>query len=248
MFFGDVAGSGSFPGTGIVEFAGSISPGNSLGKVSFGGDVVLGATPATTLMELAGVTDGDYDQLQVAGTLEVGGGLEVELRNGFVPTVDTDFHIFNAGTLSGTFSSVLPPNLPGMLGWDSSHLYSNGHAVRHPRTRHTPAPGSRHADGVAEAVKEVLAALLPSVCALQLRHYTDDLSDHVNWKIWRSPSFCNNEEHAETLLEYYDCGIFGSVFIGCLKDSMDPEKKSWGTWFSHAENERYELCQEPEFA
>ena len=46
--------------------------------------MVLGAT-ATTLMELAGVTDGDYGQLQVAGRLEVGGGLAVELLDGFVP-------------------------------------------------------------------------------------------------------------------------------------------------------------------
>jgi len=27
---------------------------------------------------------------------------------------------------SGTFASVLLPDLPGMLGWDSSHLYSSG--------------------------------------------------------------------------------------------------------------------------
>jgi len=125
VFFGEVTGSGSFPGTGNVEFAGSISPGNSPGAVSFGGDVVLGAT-ATTLMELAGVTDGDYDQLQVAGILEVGGDLAVELLDGFVPAAETNFQIFDAGTLSGTFSAVLLPDLPGMLDWDSSHLYSGG--------------------------------------------------------------------------------------------------------------------------
>jgi len=27
---------------------------------------------------------------------------------------------------SGTFSSLLLPDLPGMLGWDSSRLYSSG--------------------------------------------------------------------------------------------------------------------------
>ena len=68
----------------------------------------------------------DYDQLQVAGTLEVGGGLAVELLDGFVPVAETDFQIFDAGTLSGTFSAVLLPDLPGMLGWDSSDLYSSG--------------------------------------------------------------------------------------------------------------------------
>ena len=77
-------------------------------------------------MELAGITDGDYDQLQVAGMLEVGGDLAVELLGGFVPVAETDFQIFDAGTLSGTFSAVLLPDLPGMLGWDSSRLYSSG--------------------------------------------------------------------------------------------------------------------------
>ena len=125
VFGGDTSGSGNYPGTGLIEFIDGFSPGNSPGAVSFGGDVVLGAT-ATTLMELAGVTDGDYDQLQVAGTLEVGGGLAVELLDGFVPAAETDFQIFDAGTLSGTFRAVLLPDLPGTLGWDSSHLYSSG--------------------------------------------------------------------------------------------------------------------------
>ena len=80
----------------------------------------------TILMELAGVTDGNYGQLQVAGILNVGGGSAVELFGGFVPAADADSQIFDAGTLSGTFSAVLLPDLPGMLGWDSSRLYSSG--------------------------------------------------------------------------------------------------------------------------
>ena len=64
--------------------------------------------------------------MQVAGILEVGGGLAVELLDGFVSAADANFQIFNAGTLSGTFSSVLLPDLPSMLGRDSSYLYSNG--------------------------------------------------------------------------------------------------------------------------
>ena len=77
-------------------------------------------------MELAGVTGGNYDQLQVAGILYVGGGSAVELFGGFVPAADADSQIFDAGTLSGTFSAGLLPDLPGMLGWDSSDLYSSG--------------------------------------------------------------------------------------------------------------------------
>jgi len=78
----------------------------------------MGVT-STTLMELVGMTGSEYDQLLVAGTLEVGGALEVGLLDGFSPAADTGFQIFNAGTLSGTFSLVLLPDLPGVLGCDS---------------------------------------------------------------------------------------------------------------------------------
>jgi hypothetical protein len=45
--------------------------------------------------------------------------------------------------------------------------------------------------------------------------------DHVNWEMWKSPSFCEDEDHAETLLEYYDSGIFGTGFLTCLKDAIE---------------------------
>ena len=57
---------------------------------------------------------------------------------------------------------------------------------------------------------------------LNLRHYEDDAMDmnHVNWEMWNSPSGCEDEDHAETLLEYYDSGIFGSGFVDCITDSI----------------------------
>jgi hypothetical protein len=125
VFLGDVTGSGNFPGTGIVEFAGAISPGSSSAEVSFGGDVVLGPS-STTLIELAGTANGEYDRLLVAGELEVSGALEVQLLDGFAPSNDTAFEILAATDLSGTFSSLVLPDLLGNLSWDSSLLYSNG--------------------------------------------------------------------------------------------------------------------------
>ena len=41
------------------------------------------------------------------------------------------------GHVGGTFSAVLLPDLPGMLGWDSSDLYSSG-------TLMTVSPGAAH--------------------------------------------------------------------------------------------------------
>ena len=123
--FGTLAGEGSFTGGGTNFVEGNLSPGNSPGMMSFDGNLVLGIT-STTLMELAGTETGEYDRLLVAGSLEVGGGLEVELLNGFTPTIDNVFQIFDAMDLSGTFSSVVLPDLLGNLGWDSSQLYTSG--------------------------------------------------------------------------------------------------------------------------
>ena len=90
VFAGRTSGSGSFPGSGTVEFSDGFSPGSSPTEVSFGGDVVLGPSSAT-LMELSGTEPGEYDRLLVAGVLDVAGGLEIELLDDFIPTLDDAF-------------------------------------------------------------------------------------------------------------------------------------------------------------
>ena len=84
------------------------------------------------------------------------------------------------------------------------------------------------------------------LCVLSLRHYTDTLMDmdHVNWELWNSPSGCEDEEHAETLLIYSDSGIFGSGFIDCLKNAI--ERPRTLTMPSHWEESPYKLSKEVE--
>jgi hypothetical protein len=125
VYFGSVSGSGSFTGSGTTFLEGDLSPGSSPGSMSFGGDVVLGES-STTLIELAGTANGEYDRLLVAGVLEVSGALEVQLLDGFAPINETAFEILAATDLSGEFSSLVLPDLLGNLSWDSSLLYSNG--------------------------------------------------------------------------------------------------------------------------
>ena len=87
-----------------------------------------------------------------------------------------------------------------------------------------------------------------SLCVLNLRHYKDvhmDM-DHVNWEMWRSPSHCENEEHAATLLEYYDCGIFGSGFLHCLTDAAGLGRASREWSASWANRKPYKLCKDSE--
>jgi len=86
---------------------------------------------ATLEIELGGTIRGnEYDVLVVDGNLTLDGNLNVLAIGGFEPQAGDIFDIldldFESGTLSGTFSPVLLPDLPGMLGWGSSHLYSSG--------------------------------------------------------------------------------------------------------------------------
>jgi hypothetical protein len=131
VFFGGVAGDGTFTGTGTVNLEGDLNPGNSPGVVNFAGDVVLG--PASTLqIELGGTTPGSqYDQINVAGELTLDGTLEISLINGFTPSAGQTFDILNWGSLTGEFSSIQFPAVPG-LAWNTSQLASGAFSVALP--------------------------------------------------------------------------------------------------------------------
>ncbi|MBL9162544.1 MAG: hypothetical protein JNL18_07440 [Planctomycetaceae bacterium] len=125
VFLGTQTGGGSFTGGGTVEYAGPIIPGNSPALVSYGGNVTL-APSATLKIELGGTTRGaHYDALNIAGAFSTNSALEVSLINGFTPSIGQTFDILNWGSLSGQFSSVALPTLPG-ASWDTSQLYVNG--------------------------------------------------------------------------------------------------------------------------
>jgi hypothetical protein len=84
------------------------------------------------------------------------------------------------------------------------------------------------------------------LCVLNLRQYNDEYNDHINWEMWKSPSFCVDEDHAEGLLEYYDSGIYGSGFVSCLVDAVDKPRTLMMP--SHWEESPYKLHKDQEFA
>lgn len=60
------------------------TPGNSPGVVSFGGDLIMGASTFTQF-ELGGLSTGLFDQLLVSGNLFLNGTLDIQLIDGSQP-------------------------------------------------------------------------------------------------------------------------------------------------------------------
>jgi hypothetical protein len=84
------------------------------------------APTSTLLMELSGTTPGSqYDVLNLSGSGNLAGTLDIELLSGFVPKVGDSFDILN-GTITGTFANLDLPSLPGGEQWNTSELYSSG--------------------------------------------------------------------------------------------------------------------------
>lgn len=89
-------------------------------------NVTFDAT-ALVEMELGGLTPGsEHDQLNVSVLLTLDGTLSVLVIPGFNPQSGDAFDLLDWVILSGTFATVLLPNLSNGLTWDVSHLYLDG--------------------------------------------------------------------------------------------------------------------------
>jgi autotransporter-associated beta strand protein len=133
-FTGDtIVTNGLFGGVGslagnLTMLGGTNSPGNlsGLGTFTVHGALTLAGT---TLMELDRAQTPNSDRLVVDGTINNAGVLRVVLATGgAAPQAGDVYQLFNkAGT--GTFSSVVLPDLsalPGGLSWNTTNLYVNG--------------------------------------------------------------------------------------------------------------------------
>ncbi|WP_169805972.1 LEPR-XLL domain-containing protein, partial [Azohydromonas lata] len=91
-----------------VEVSGQLAPGYSPG-VDNVSSLTLG-NAATTVIELGGATagtgTGHYDQVNVSGTAQLDGSLQVALWGGFVPQDGQVFTFLTFGTASGGFSDA----------------------------------------------------------------------------------------------------------------------------------------------
>jgi Secretion system C-terminal sorting domain len=104
------------------------------GTMTLGGGIT-GTTDMTfngTLnVPLGGSTIGSgYDQILLTGTATLSSSiLTVTLNAGYSPTAGTSFTILDAGTLSGTFSTVNLPTLSSGLTWSTSYNGAAGTVI-----------------------------------------------------------------------------------------------------------------------
>jgi hypothetical protein len=124
IFFGELGGNG-VAGSGTVFIEGDMRPGFSPGTMRFGGDVSYGPL-ARLHLEIGGAGEGEYDRLDVAGLVTLGGTLIIDLIDGYVPQAGASFQLLESGGSAGAFTSLVLPDLPEGRQWDTSRLESEG--------------------------------------------------------------------------------------------------------------------------
>jgi autotransporter-associated beta strand protein len=100
---GTITGTGNVSGSLVVD--GIVAPGPSTGMLGVLGDFTQTST-GTLQIELRGSGSGLFDVLNVGGSANVDGSLQIVLQDGFVPTEGTLFPILNAAGVAGTLDLV----------------------------------------------------------------------------------------------------------------------------------------------
>ena len=120
---GLLEGNGSIAGT-INNTGAVVSPGNSPGRFTIEGDYIQGPG-GFLLIEIEGILPATgYDQIQVTGNASLDGELDVTI-SGIVPSPGQVFTAISAGSVSGSFASiVLPEPLQARVGAAAVELIS----------------------------------------------------------------------------------------------------------------------------
>jgi autotransporter-associated beta strand protein len=116
---GTLAGMGMVNGT-TTNNGGTVMPGDAPGTLTINGDYTQ-TSSGTLLINIAGDSPGQFGVLDVTGTANLDGTLELVLLNGFIPMVGDDFTFLNAAALLGSFSRIENRNFnDGTQHWDVS--------------------------------------------------------------------------------------------------------------------------------
>lgn len=127
--------------SGALTVNGAVNPGTTgAGTLTVTGNGTFNSG-STALFQLGGTTAGQFDQLNLSGTLAAGGTLDVDLINGFTPTAGNSFDILDFTTATGAFSLSLP-SLGGGLSWNTSQLLTTGTISVAAAIASVPEPGA----------------------------------------------------------------------------------------------------------
>ena len=118
---GTLLANGSSTGRLIVDPAGTIAPGESIGKFTTVGIVTLNGTNVMEIDRPAGTND----VLQSAGTITYGGTLVVSNPTGPLQAGDS-FKLYHAANYSGSFDAIIPETPGADLIWNTGSLTTDG--------------------------------------------------------------------------------------------------------------------------
>jgi autotransporter-associated beta strand protein len=116
---GTLGGVGAVGGNVIAD--GAIAPGRSVGTLQVAGNLALSAS-SELVIEIANVTPGSYDRLEVGGNAQLAGTLRVELLgspgNVYAPKLGDVFGFLSvSGGAGGMFDTLDLPSLAPGLTW-----------------------------------------------------------------------------------------------------------------------------------
>jgi hypothetical protein len=182
-FFGTAPGSVS--GGGQVNVEADISPSGGLGAGTFGGDVHFGPL-AVMEIEVGGLTPGSqFDVLNVIGAAFLDGEFDVQLINGFVPTIGDEFEIIAAtGGVSGVFTTLaddLTAPSPG-LRWDI--LYGSYNVIL--KAISLPLAGDYNSDGIVDAADYVVWRHVLGQSVSLPNDTTPGIVSEADYDVWRA--------------------------------------------------------------
>jgi hypothetical protein len=121
-----LAGTGTVNGNVSNRNHGTVSPGNPLGTLSV--NSYLQGRTGTLQIDIAGLSTGQFDVLDILGDASLGGVLDPVLLSGFTPTVGESFTFTNYANLTGAFFGIQTPTFDnGMEHW--SLIYQPTHAI-----------------------------------------------------------------------------------------------------------------------
>ena len=143
---GTLEGHGQVIANGIVH-GGTISPGFSAGSFEIISDVDF-LLSSLTLIEIGGILPNEFDHLDITGTVDLDGKLEVQLIDGYVPAAVGDEWLVLTATdmesgLAESFSEFISPQIGGadVFSYEVRTLSGGGYGVYLISTNAIPEPG-----------------------------------------------------------------------------------------------------------